>query len=118
MDNETMLHAGCVGTQEQVAGCGQALGKRVTTAPASAVDEGDARGAPTEASEQRTEQPNPPQTLREFERALRSLGYTRVQAEHIGRRGFAGIHAPNATEQAEPDQLHQALQKLVQAMKA
>jgi hypothetical protein len=28
----------------------------------------------------------PPQSLREFERALRGLGFTRLQAEHIARQ--------------------------------
>lgn len=118
MDNEPMSHAGCVGTQELVAGRGKELGQRAAPTLAVAVEEGGARCALAMASEHRAETPNPPQTLREFERAMRSLGYTRAQAEHIGRRGFAGIHAPDAGQEAEPDQLRHALQKLAQAMKA
>ncbi len=118
MDNEDMLHAGCVGTQELVAGCDRELGQQVIAAPVAAADEGDARGVPTKASECQAESLRPPQTLREFERALRALGYTRAQAEHISRRGFSGIKSQNAPEPAESDQLHLALQKLVHAMKA
>lgn len=113
-----MSHAGCVDAQELVAGCGEELGQRVATSPAAAVEDGGARCAPADASEHRNEAPNPPQTLREFERAMRSLGYTRAQAEHIGRRGFAGIRAPDEADQAGPDHLREALQKLAQAMKA
>lgn len=119
MDNECMLHAGCVGTQEPDAGCAQVIGQQDATASADAGQEGGARCEPTEPSEHRAEAPNPPQTLREFERALRSFGYTRMQAEHIGRKGFAGLHAEApAPEPAIPDSLHQALERLVQAMKA
>jgi hypothetical protein len=41
-------------------------------------------------------QATPPQTMREFERALRGLGFTRLQAEHIARKGFRGVTALDA----------------------
>lgn len=46
----------------------------------------------------------PPQTMREFERAMRTLGYTRLQAEHIARSGFQGVTANTpAAPEPEPD---------------
>lgn len=57
-------------------------------------------------------QATPPQTVREFERALRALGFTRMQAASIARQGFSG--AATATHRPEPsetDQLRDALQK-------
>jgi hypothetical protein len=47
-------------------------------------------------------QATPPQSLREFERALRGMGFTRLQATHIARHGFApGTAAPDEAT-AEP----------------
>lgn len=43
-------------------------------------------------------QATPPQTMREFERALRTLGFTRLQAQHIAVKGFQGVTAAAAPE--------------------
>lgn len=117
MDNEDLPHAGCVGTQEHDAGCGRAIGQQGVTVQAEASQEGDARCAPPEPSGHLTEARTPPLTLREFERALRSLGYTRMQAEHIGRKGFTGLRAEDPEPSADSTQLHAALEGLVQALK-
>lgn len=52
--------------------------------------------AKAEASSSTT--PTPPSTLREFEHALRGLGFTRKQATHIAKHGFT-----QATDAAETD---------------
>jgi len=64
----------------------------------------------------------PPQTVRQFEAALRTLGYTRLQAEHIARKGFEGATATAApTPEPEPDtdmqSLMAALQRRAMALK-
>jgi hypothetical protein len=131
MENEYKPHAGCVGEQSQEqhgAGCAGAIGQLAS----SNARDGDAGGtgcAPSEPAMTTSETPNPPHTLREFERALRFLGYSRLQAEHISRKGFAGFHAEQQPPEPEPapapepaaaapDQLRQALQRLALTLKA
>jgi hypothetical protein len=60
---------------------------------------GCAAQAPADASEA---QATPPRTVREFERALRALGFSRPRAHDIARYGFAGP-APEAPAVPEPD---------------
>ena len=70
-----------------------------------------------EASEPKA---TPPQTMREFERALRALGFTRLQAQHIAAKGFAGVTAAAAPEpEPAPDMtsLMAALQRRASALK-
>ena len=103
--------AGCVADPEHTgAGCvGQTGEESQADAPPAAEGEcaGRAAPAPMEASEA---QATPPQSLREFERALRGLGFTRLQAEHIARRGFSGATATAApTPQPEPEPDMQSL---------
>lgn len=64
----------------------------------------------------------PPQSIREFERALRGLGFTRLQAKHIARQGFSGATAAAApVSEPEPDtdmqSLMAALQRRARALK-
>ena len=66
-------------------------------------------------------QAQPPQTVREFERALRGLGFTRPQAMNIARRGFGAVTA-NAALEPEPEpehieQLRNAMERLAQSLK-
>lgn len=58
-------------------------------------------------------QATPPQTMREFERALRTLGYTRLQAERIAAKGFAGV---TATAAPEPEPASDDMQALMAAL--
>lgn len=67
-------------------------------------------------------QATPPQSLREFERALRGLGFTRLQAEHIARKGFEGATATAATPEPEPkanplNELRELLKRRVAELK-
>lgn len=67
-------------------------------------------------------QATPPQSLREFERALRGLGFTRLQAERIARKGFDGATAtaaPAPEPEPAPDtqSLVAALQRRAAALK-
>lgn len=116
-------HAGSVVDPEQAgAGCVGLTGdESQADAPSAAAGDraGCAAPAPMEASEARA---TPPQSLREFERALRGLGFTRLQAEHIARRGFEGATASAAPPpEPEPDTdmhtLMAALQRRAAALK-
>lgn len=102
-ESDLSVHAGCVAGPEQAgAGCvGQTGDESQAAAPPPAAGEsaGCAAPAPVEASEPKA---TPPQSLRELERALRGLGYTRLQAEHIARRGFQGVTA-NTPAAPEPE---------------
>lgn len=124
MENEDQPHVGCVGTQERSAGCADAIGQ-LAGSEALGSKAGGTGCAPGQLSTSTSEMPNPPQTLREFERALRFLGYSRLQAEHIGRKGFAGLHGHQqdalptpGPETSQPDQLRQALERLALSLKA
>lgn len=124
MENENQPHAGCVGTQEPSAGCAEAIGP-LASSDALGSEAGGTGCAPGQLATTTSETPNPPQTLREFERALRFLGYSRLQAEHIGRKGFSGLqgHQQDALptpgpEASQPDQLRQALERLALSLKA
>lgn len=119
MDNDDEPHAGCVGTQDAAAGCGQVLGEG---GPASTQQpaEGDSTGRAEPSTDQQVVTlARPPQTVREFERALRDIGYSRTQAQAIARKGFSGATAAAEPEPApsEPDHLRAALQRLAQTLK-
>lgn len=122
-ESEPSVHAGCVAGPEQGrAGCDGRTGEESqAAAPPSAADEsaGCAASAPMEASDT---QATPPQTMREFEHALRELGFTRLQAEHIARKGFRGVTALDAAApepEREPDltSLAAALERRGRALK-
>ena len=93
------VHAGCVaGPDQGRAGCDGHTGEESQAGappPAAGDSAGCAAPVPVEASDA---QATPPQTKREFERALRGLGFTRLQAEHIAREGFKGATAEAAAE--------------------
>jgi len=42
-----------------------------------------------------------PQTLRDFERALRDIGYSRNEATAIARGGFKAVQADDVSDQLE-----------------
>ena len=120
-DNNDQLHAGSVGNQEADAGRVQELGEVVqATTPTPAVSDSTGCASQSTADKDAT-QAVPPQTLREFERALRMLGFTRLQAASIARKGFSGATAVATPEPEpvprEPDQLRAALQRLAQTLK-
>lgn len=119
--SELSAHAGSVaGPEDGSAGCDGHTGDESQAdapPPAAGDSAGCAAPAPMEAS---AAQATPPQSLREFERALRGLGFSRLQAEHIARQGFSGATASAApTPEPEPDTelqlLMAALQKRGQA---
>lgn len=71
--------------------------------------------APPAAADVERKGPKPPQTLREFERALRTLGFSQRQAAHIARGGFKAIRPePDATD---IDELRAALERRAAALK-
>lgn len=114
-------HAGCVADPEQAgAGCVGPTGDESQAAappPAAGDSTGCAARAAVDAGSTKA---TPPQTMREFERALRGLGFTRLQAEHIAAKGFAGVTAAAAPEpEPEPDMtsLMAALQRRAAALK-
>ena len=120
-DNHSQPHAGCVGTQDTDAGCVQGLGETgQASAPPPA--DGDSAGSASPATDSKGPTPaKPPQTVREFEHALRALGFSRPQAQAIARKGFSGATAIAEPEPepapSEPDQLRTALQRLAQTLK-
>ena len=121
MQNDNLPgRAGCATGPDQVsAGCANPTGDESQPDAESQVSSpgmGHAEPAPADPSEV---QANPPQSLREFERALRALGFSRLQATRIARQGFAGATAEAAPD-PEPDEskrLHAAIQRLQCALK-
>lgn len=122
-ESQLSEHAGCVADPEQAgAGCVGPTGEESQAdapPPAAGDSAGCAAPAPMEAS---AAQATPPQSLREFERALRGLGFSRLQAEHIARKGFEGATATAApAPEPEPDTdmqtLMAALQRRAAALK-
>ena len=108
-------HTGVVADPEHChAGCDGPTGEESQAdapPPAARDSAGCAAPVPVEESARKA---TPPQTVRQFEAALRTLGYTRLQAEHIARQGFSGATAntPAAPEpEPEPD-----MQSLVAAL--
>lgn len=118
-DNQTMPHAGCVGNQAQDAGCIQPHGVTGQASEQPPASEDSAGRAPTAADAPKSAKAEPPQTLREFERALRALGYTRLQAQSIGKHGFGAAFAAahDEPEPADDTQLLSALEALNQSLK-
>ncbi len=115
-------NAGCVAGPEQVsAGCAIGTGEEShADAPLQAA--GDRAGCPAPTQADDTEaQATPPQSLREFERALRGLGFTRLQATHIARQGFSGATASAAPDPepktAESELLRHAMERLARTLK-
>jgi len=109
--------AGCAdGPDQASAGCVAPAGDEGQAAappPAEGDSAGCAAPTPVDASDQKA---TPPQTLREFERALRGLGFSRPQAQHIAQRGFAGVTA-NTEAAPEPErQSSDDMQALVAAL--
>lgn len=121
-DNERALHAGCVGAPvETDAGCGRSAGEEGQRADPPPTAAGDVAGCEAQATagadgKQAT---TPPNTLREFERALRGLGFTRLQAASIARRGFSGASAPEPVtpEPDDSERLRQSLERLARTLK-
>lgn len=115
-ESTTSAPAGCgAGPDQASAGCVAPAGDEgQAAAPPAAAGEsaGCAAPAPVDASDQKA---TPPQTLREFERALRGLGFTRLQAQHIAQRGFAGVTA-NTEAAPEPERQSDDMQALVAAL--
>lgn len=72
--------------------------------PAPATE--DSAGAPSEAPAEAAAEPIRPATVREFERAMRGLGFTRREAEVIRCRGFDALAPDRAPDdQADTKQL-------------
>lgn len=108
--------AGCADDPDQAsAGCVAPAGDEGQAAappPAEGDSAGCAAPTPVDASDQKA---TPPQTLREFERALRGLGFTRLQAQHIARQGFKGATATTPAAPA-PEPESDDMQALVAAL--
>ena len=117
MDNyDTLVHAGCVaGPAAEDAGCAQAADDEGHTAATPTAQPASAGCAAAPATDDATSKATPPQTVREFERALRDLGFTRLQATSIARQGFSGATAA-AAEPSETEHLRDALQKLARSL--
>lgn len=117
-DNDDVLHAGCVGTNPEAddAGCASESGERPMEATLQA--EVDSAGcADTKPAGESNQRATPPQTVREFERALRTLGFSRLQAASIARRGFSGVTAPADSEPSESERLRAAIDRLARLTK-
>ena len=76
-------------------------------------DQADGAGAlqaKAEASE--TPAPTPPQTLREFEAALRGLGFSRKQAASIAKHGFTQASDADETDDGDSEKVSEVLAAL------
>lgn len=113
LESTLSVHTGVVADPEHCyARCDGPTGEESQSAappPAAGDSAGCAAPVPVDASSTKA---TPPQSLREFERALRGLGWTRLQAQHIAAKGFQGVTAAAAPEpEPEPD-----MQSLVAAL--
>ena len=112
---------GCADDLEPAAGCVQVPSEgQPGDLPAEAVDSTEC--ASTKAADVEPDRPQPPRTLRAFERALRDLGWSQRQAAAIAREGFKGATAhETAAPEPEPDpdmtSLMAALQRRAEATK-
>lgn len=98
--------AGCDGAPDAAAGCVQAAGEDGPAGDDARLGaEGSAGCVPQAQADSLEPKVTPPTTVREFERALRGLGFTRKQAADIARRGFHGASEAAAPE-PEPDFEH------------
>ena len=115
-DNLHDAGAGCASAGGPAAGSVHAVSDFPQSAAHTPAGEGagcvgaEQAGSPAERS--------PPQTLREFERALRGLGFCRRQAEQIARHGFAlrDEAPPEAPPHPLPD-LQSAAERLLRSLK-
>jgi len=121
MENDPhSAHAGCVaGAATDDARCDQTDVVEISqaAAPPTAWQAG-AGCAAVPASDDSSSTAKPPQTVREFERALRELGFTRLQATSIARQGYGAAFAE--AKQPDPDpsdieHLRDALQRIAQS---
>lgn len=120
--NSHASHAGSCGAPEADAGRVQADGDSGSDgAHAPQVAEGVAGCASTApAASGEPEAKRPPATIREFERAMRALGFTRGQAQSIARHGFqsATDAPPDEVPPANDiNQLHAAAERLARVLK-
>lgn len=119
-NDATVLDAGCGDTPDAAAGCVPAAGDRPADAaatPGADDSAGCAAEAPADSSESKA---TPPTTVREFERALRGLGFTRKQAADIARQGFNPATAAAELDHSEPDdmqQLREAMEAFARVLK-
>lgn len=79
-------------------------------------DTASAASAAAVAADDADVRPTPPQTLREFEHALRGLGYSARKATAIARNGFKAS-APEPDEGIELHELRAALERRGAALK-
>lgn len=114
--------AGCDAGPEQVgAGC---VGPTGEESHSGDPPMGEAASAGCAAADTRAAEPvrpQPPATVRDFESALRTLGFTNRQAKAIARKGFAAASAA-AVPEPDPDELQMqslmaALQRRAAALK-
>jgi hypothetical protein len=118
-DNDAVVDAGCVEAPDARAGCAQAAGEIGPSGDAPPPVAGDGAGcAAPAAADDESSKATPPATVREFERALRGLGFTRQQAAHIARHGFAEAHsAPAEPADTELLALRAAVERRAAALK-
>ena len=106
--SEESAVAGCAAyLDDQAAGCVPASSEPGDVAMPAPANE-DSAGAPSEAPAEAASEPIRPATVREFERAMRRLGFTRREAEVIRCRGFDALVPEGAPDdQAGTKQLEE-----------
>lgn len=113
-------HAGCVvGASDAAAGCVAAPDEESRQDQQPAPVDARAGCADSTPPEMSPGQAHAPATVREFERALRGLGFTRSQAEVIARSGFGALQAqpcPDPSPEEDPS-ITAALQALAASFK-
>lgn len=83
----------CLGPEVSGAGCDVASSGGQAAEPLPDADASTGCAASCAADVPGQKAVTPPNTVREFERALRQLGFSRTQAEDIARHGFKGAYA-------------------------
>ena len=115
VESELSARAGCTADlHEPAAGCaGDDAGPADALKPADTESAGCAADVEADAAPAR---PTPPTTLREFEHALRSLGFSARQAAAIARAGFKASE-PDAADGIQQHELRAALERRAAALK-
>lgn len=104
-DNGAGPNAGRVGSPEASAGCGSVAGDQRATPNASTQASSAGCAVAPASGRLCASRAEPPKTVREFERALRAMGYSRPLAESIARHGFEAAHT-DASGQPDESDLH------------
>ena len=109
---------GCVaGLVDTVAGCADEARTDGTAGDLPLAGDASTGCAAAAARDVEPDKPQPPQTKREFQHALRGLGFSQRQAAEITRKGFTGAADDGEPQPDDIEAIRVALRKSIAALK-